>query len=367
MPTEAISTEELLGKIQEHVWLVSLTVGWPKMSHQIADAEVTIKTEHGTTEVDEAFRTSPQWQLIPEEWKEKLSNLEGRARRVLGRASVQFAAKGSCLLPIHRAPEVFQQLRELRTDFYSIRDQFVAAYGEIMRDIRAKLGDEQFARAAAKLPTQQFVSGKFRMTWAIIPLAGNSGPKEDYWEELKERVDRVSAYTTVHGQDAIAELHEHIDRRHTAQWSPFDDDQALLDTVREAKESMAKMVEESIEAMVNEPRQEVAAAVQHMIDMIKDEKTVRQGTLDQISRAFDRLKSFSFIADDQLVQQIRQMEKRIDDLTPQAINSNRDVGLQLAGALRPILQAATDEARAAKAGQRFRHIRFRPTPEPATA
>lgn len=356
------SAEELLGRIQQHVWLVSLTIGWPKLRHQIGEAEVVLDKE----KLAEEFRTAPQWRLIPEEWEQKLGNVESRARRTLASASVQFAAKGSSLLPISKAEEVFQNLRTLRTEFYQVRDEFCLAYSKILHDVRAKLGDELFAHASAKLPSNDQIRGKFRMDWAIIPLAGASGPPEEAWEKVSDCITVLEEDHKDNPDAVVAELREAFNALRGTQWSQFDNDQLLLDVVREAKQNMAKMVSESIEAMVHEPRQEVAAAVQNMLDAIKEERTIRQGTLDQITRAFDKLKGFSFVADNDLMQQIKTMETRLQSLSPKDLNNSRDTGLQLAGALRPLLSAVTDEVRAAKAGNSLRRVRvFKPIEEPA--
>lgn len=356
------ATSDMLQRLQEHVWLVSLSIGWPKMSYQIEGAKVTIETASTDEKViAEKFRTSPQWALIPERWKTQLQTCEGKARKILSAASVRFGTKGTCLLPITRSKHVFENLRELKSEFDSIADSFTSRYQSILTEMRQEIGEELFASAEKKLPSVNSVREKFTMRWFIIPMAGGGHIPNDYWTDMEAIVDEVAQLMPAGGEAAIAKLQAHLARHTSAAMSTLKDSE-MEDLVEEARGQMRQLVSQSIEAMVDEPRQAIIEACENMLAAIRDERTIRTGTIEQIRRAFEYLEGFGFIAGDELLAKIREAATTLGNTTPQQLNGNRQASLALAGALQPVLRAAHDAATAARQVTAFRAVHVRQPP-----
>lgn len=399
--------EDLINRLQRHVWLVSLTIGWPKFSYQIGDAVVEIKTGAGDEqriEVPEDLIGKTPWQLLPERWRKRFTGFEGETRKIINQTSIQFAAKGSALLPINRAPDVFAQLRAKRTELcgdpfaeggpqIGMVDEFIQEWPGILVDVHrkmldhgqkvlkkrlgvetldedglqqaAELGEQLYSRAISKLPTQDSLRSRFRVIWCIIPLdAGGEGHSVSTgW--LEARIQELHGLRPhLRGAQGVldemiasmeAQLQETLEHS-SHRLSAVDAD----DLVREARAQMQDYVAQSIEDMVAEPREQITEAVENLLAALRDDnRTVRAGTLGQVERAFNLLEGFSFMADETLLQRMRDCRDRMGRVTVQQLNSNREIGAGLASALQPVAEAARDAVRARDMAREFSGIRVR--------
>ena len=142
-------------------------------------------------------------------------------------------------------------------------------------------------------------------------------------------------------------------------------DQEAEDLVREARDQMHQFTQEMLEDMAREPRQILADAAQNLIEALQDQnRIIRSGTIDQVRRAFQMVEGFSFLAGPELLDRVAHVRERLDEATPQELNSNAAAGTALANALRGVRDAAADAQGAAEAMRSFRGIRIR---QPATA
>jgi hypothetical protein len=364
MPTTTATTtqpdgEHLLNEITRHVFLVLLHISWPKLAYQIAGAIVQVEGEDNKKEIAEKFRSKPQWQLMPEEWKKKLGSLENRARALVSSASVQFAARGMAVLPVVRAAEIFAALRTCRTEMELYRDQFVEAYEKILTDLEAELGKELYAKASKKLPSKDDVKSKFGITWAIVPAGGHSIDRAKL-AELRTEVEVAFAARYAAGgarvRDRILALIGELESSDVSQIT----DQEAEDLVREAREQMHQFTQEMLEDMAREPRQILADAANNLIEALSDQtRVIRNGTIDQVRRAFQMVEGFSFLAGPELLDRMERVRERLDGATPQELNSNVAAGAALANALRGVRDAAADAQGASEAMRNFRGIRIR--------
>lgn len=409
--------EDLINRLQRHVWLVSLTIGWPKFSYQIGDAVVEIKTgsrDDQRVEIPADLIGKTPWQLLPERWRKRLTHFESETRKILNQSSIQFAAKGSALLPVSQAPEIFAELREKRAELCGdpfaedgpragLVDEFIEEWPGILREIREtmteharkvmrkrlrredldeeglrqaeELGDQLYGRAISKLPTQDSLRDRFRVVWCIIPLdagGGTSGVTANWLEARIQELEGLRPHLRgAHGAldevlGALREQRQTALDESTHRLSALDAD----DLVSEARTQMRDYVAQSIEDMAAEPRERIASAVDNLLEAIGDEnRAVRSGTIGQVERAFNLLEGFRFLADDQLLERMRQCRERMGRVTAQQLNSNREIGSSLANALRPVAEAARNTSRARDMARQFSGIRVRRSrdrPNPAS-
>lgn len=361
---QTIEGENLLQQITRHVFLVLLHISWPKLAYQIADAIVAIEGgDKKQKEIAEKFRSKPQWQLMPEVWKKKLGSLENRARALVSSASVQFAARGMAVLPVVRAAEIFAALRNCRTEMEQYREQFAAEYESILAALKTELGDELYAKASKKLPTKDDVKEKFSITWAIVP-AGGSSINHRVVQDLRNILDDARSQLTQrkpllvlaqHLPHAL-ELLDELEQREVSQVT----DQEAEDLIREARQQMHQFTQDMLEEMAREPRQMLAEAAGNLIEALADpSRIIRTGTIDQVRRAFQMVEGFSFLAGPELLSRISEVRERLNEATPQELNSNAATGTALANALRGIRDCAADAQEASTAMRNFRGIRIR--------
>lgn len=370
MPTQVMDSEQHLSAITKHVFIVLLQVSWPKLAYQIADAIVEIEIDGKKAsddkkkqEIAERFRTNPQWQLMPESWRKKLGNLESRARTAVNSASVQFAARGMAVVPVLRAAEVFRNLRTLRTEMQQYRDEFVGEYEKILENLKAELGDELYARAAKKLPDADAVKNKFAIVWAIVPTGGRSNVSPQQFDLLERAINTGISLATSKKQtppavliEALAALQGIRGSREVQQLT----DEEATELISEAHEQMNRFTQEMVEEMSREPREMLMAAADNLIEALNDpSRAVRTGTIEQVKRAFSMVEGFSFLAGPELLERISGIRTRLNNVTPQVLNSDPELGARLAQGLRGIRDAAADASEAATAMRNFRGIRIR--------
>jgi len=363
-PAQTHEGEELLQQITRHVFLVLLQISWPKMAYQIADAIVEVTgNDNKRKEIKNKFRSNPRWQLMPEEWKKKLGQLEGRARSLVAGASVQFAARGMAVLPVVRAAEIFSLLRICRAEMEQYSVEFTANYAKVLEDLRAEIGDELYASASKKLPDQNEIKEKFGIKWAIVPAGGSSLDRTKVAElrallanELPALANNVGAQHLCGQLELAVSLVDELENNDVSQVT----DQEADALVKEAKEQMSQFTKEMLEDMAREPRQILAAAADNLVEALSDRnRVIRTGTIEQVRRAFQMVEGFSFLAGPELLDRMARLRSRLDDATPQELNSNRAAGAALANALRGVRDVAANAQESAEAVRNFRGIRVR--------
>jgi len=349
MPTTTdLEGGQLLSQLNRHVFMVMLHVSWPKMTYQIADAIVEIDKGGDKTEVEEQFRTHPQWQLMPEHWRKRLVNLEGRARTLLSSSSIQFATRGVSVLPVTRATDVFSGLRMLREEMLSYRDDFVKEYDTILASLRVELGKELYEEAARKLPSSENVRDKFGLVWAIMPTGGRAEITEEQFLTLEGAVDPDSR------------AYEILQQLRASQNANTVTDDEAEDLIREARDQMARFTQDMLNDMAREPRQMLMDASDNLMEALRDpSRTIRNGTIEQVRRAFEMVEGFSFLASPQLLEQINRCREGLGNVTPQMLNSDAEIGARLAAGLQGVREEAADAQASTEAVRRFRGVKIR--------
>jgi hypothetical protein len=357
----SVDGEALLSQITRHVFIVLLRISWPKMAYQITDAIVEVEgDDNKKVEIAEEFRSKPQWQLCPAEFKDRLQHLESRARSLVYNASIQFAAKGMAVLPVTRAGEIFAGLRACRAEMAQCCEEFVASYENILKALEEKLEPSLYARAIAKLPTKEALKNKFGIVWAIVPC-GNDPATAVKLNEIRSML--VSAHLHSRARQPRAEITlavQLLDELRTQAVQQATDDEAD-ELIREARQQMNQFTQEMLQDISREPRKILADATDNLIQALADpERSIRTGTIDQVRRAFELVEGFSFLAGSELLSRMRAVRDRLEDATPQDLNRlNAQAGASLADALRGVRDIAADAQQASEAMRQFRGIRIR--------
>lgn len=347
--------QQLLQALSEKLMIIRLHISYPKLQRGIKDAIVEIP---GAGEIASELRNAPSWQLLPREWRDQYQSVETSARKYLHSQSVQPKASGRVkspllvdldIIPLHKAEEIFNTLTEYSTQMQSIHEAFVDIYDELLGNLRDQLSDEVFETIAGSLPSKRGIRDMAGITWGILPINSGQVPNLQPIIAQLENLPKTPCLTDV--IDDIKKIHEQL-------LSPTQlSTNAAKFAAEESRKQLQSMAESLAETVFNEPRRAFADGVKHLIDSINGGKQIRNGTLEIVRRACNTLRNFDFIADDVLLAQLTQVEHAIEDTTAKDLNSDEDLGKQLAAVLENAYNKACDTTAAVSSLSKFRRIR----------
>lgn len=354
---ENTDAQQLLQALSEKLMIIRLHISYPKLQRGIKNAIVEIP---GEGEISAELRNAPSWQLLPREWREQYQAIDTSARKYLHSQSVQPKASGRVkspilvdldIIPLHKAEEVFNTLGEYASQMQAVHESFVEIYDELLDNLRDTLSETVFDTLAGTLPTKKSIRDMAGITWGILPI--NSGQVPN----LQPIISKLQAAveTTAPGLDEIRnELQAIQDQLVTpTQLST----QAAKFAAEASRKQLQSMAESLAETVFTAPRQAFADGVKHLMESINGGKQIRNGTLDIVRRACDTLRNFDFVADDVLLAQLDQVEMAISDTTVKELNSNEELGKQLASVLENAYNKANDKIATVSSLTKFRRIR----------
>lgn len=366
--------EALLQAINQHVFLVKLSISWPKMQYQIADAVVEVNDDSGNkVQVAKEYRNNPQWVLMPPEWHTRFTRIEGQARSCLSKASFSFGTGGLATIAVRRADEVFQRLRQYRDTMYAYRDEFVELYStllsDLQRDITSKLTRDVAEKALSKLPSLDQIRGKFNMSWAIVPV-GNSSINRVHLEQLQdikgslyqlsdEVSDKANQRTRI--LDAISELGRII-REASGTPQQLSDSEAS-EFVQEARRQMAEYAQEFVQTISRGPREQLAAALNHLLEATRQQRNIQNGSIEAVRRACQMVRDFAFMQDEELLRLVDTVDREVENATPRQFNSDSVFASQFAEAVAPAIDACSSAERALRNERQFTRLVLRKRPQ----
>jgi hypothetical protein len=266
----------VIRKIQEVCVLVTLRVHRWHGKDKADEVEV----QCGGNKVGKRI-SAPQWELMPKKWKETFQAVESKARSILDFYSIRSPIRGSRFVPLRKAEELFEKLANIRAELDAAADKFCTPeeYEAMIKDLDTDLAGSAWV-AQRHLPLLKDLRGKFGMDWFVIPIA----------EPGSAMTDNSSLY------------------------------------VKEAQATLNKVVMESVEAMVKEPRQNLADAVARLKEQVsKDSRRIRSDTINSVRSAFQEYQNWAFMADDQTLTALQELEGKLEGVKPKEINSNQSV------------------------------------------
>jgi len=378
MSQQTTNYMQTLNEISQHVLLVIMQISWPKLRYQISDAIVEVNTGSGSSgkeTISEELRSNPQWQLMPDEWRKKLTRIESQARTILAASSISFGARGMSVLPITRAESVFSSLSDLREQMNTFRDEFAENYSSILEDMRMRLGDTLFRKVVAKLPEPRDVASKFDMSWAVIPIGGMDGVSvgdivtiESVLNDMLGMMREQHADTAIEERDiarrtadlenalnVARSIHDQLTTHAVRQMNTDD----AHDLINDARMQTRAMVQSLLENMATEPRRILAEATANLVDALQSPlRHVRTSTIKQVQEAFELVEGFSFMADRELLQAMQECRRQLENSSPQAMNADENINNSIVAGLQVLHAQALNINTSSEAMRSPRNIRI---------
>lgn len=271
--------------------------------HRWRGMEVVTSSTTSVCGVDVNSRvTKARWKLIPGEWNKKFAALEARARSAIDFYSVRSPIKGSRFVPVTKAEALFKECKDVRSELDDLADKFCTpeVFSDIAREVTDDLGAEAASYALMHLPCHKVARNKFGMDWFVVPIGSPD-------EVIK---NSPSVY------------------------------------VAEAKAALNKVVLESVEVMLKEPRERLRAAVDNLVTLLnKGNRRLSIPSIDAIKYAFEEYKNWAFLSDDATLKALQTVGDEVYGIDVKMVNSDQDVANGLVASLKALtVQLDSDTA-----------------------
>lgn len=293
-------------EIRRNVLLTHVSIHQWRGQRRMDDAETIVDG----AKVDKKRTTEGKWQLMPEAWRKKFSTVEGKLRGVISRVSPRFPIPGVYVIPRLQAKKLFEEIdRITKEEFDPLVDELVAGWDAIVAEHKKSLTEAQFKQIEKHLPTAATkLKAKFQVVKHVIPMGGG--------DELV-------------GADAES-------------------------YAKEIEQYTRSFVEETARSITDGLSEELGNSIDTLVARIDDQGVVKEGTLNAVQAAFEKMKGFSFAASPDVLKKIQAVEKTISETDCQRINrDNRHGDRRMALGLAQVLKdlQASSEADLASVGR----------------
>lgn len=226
--------------------------------------------------------------LLPKEATAALALVEGRAHALVESSTFPFLNGLAHFVPNTKLGEVTGKLKELETEFWAAKEEFLQKYGSL----RESAAMEWQAMA------QKLVSDPDRLVATVeasFPTAGQMGRFFGFDIQLFQ----IAAPERL-GLDTLA----------------LGDQEQLIQARQKAAQEAAQKIHADAEAFVADCvatlREQTAGLCQEMLESINTcEAGVHQKTLNRLVKFIEQFKSMNFVNDEEMAQQLETVRKEL--------------------------------------------------------
>lgn len=319
MLSEMADTARRREAMEERVILLAPSFGWYRGQYQLPRSKTTVELDGHT--IDEGSVTTPCSKLMTDKfpvdregnsWKKRLQKIEGRQKALIDKYSVPFPIRGVRIVPKTAAADFFRELDDIKRDLQEAADEFAADLTDIIQQMRDNTDPEVFRVIEHKIPKiRALMRSKFYMDVVPVEIAGGRG-----------------------GTNVLtdSDLRQHHD------------------LVREACQ---RKVEEALEVMIEQPREQLAEALAGLKEVINRNGRVSTKSFRPVYEAIRKIRSFSFVANDDLLREINGLERRMNHTVANTLDSVTAANNGFTAALDALLTEVEDAERQAADLERF--------------
>lgn len=327
--------------LERRVLLLCPTIGWWKGMYQLP--RTTTETVSDGRTVDKDDVTTPRAKLMTDvypvdrdgmAWKRRFQKLESRLSALKERYSVPFPIQGVRIVPKSRGQELMDEMYGLTIG--RLRRRINQAYSEghdgaagvLERQLREALtieGDNALANTPvfdhSKPGDGQSIA--YDLHRASMEFCND-------WSRIREQIrDKNDVFSLVESKvptsAGLMRSKFHLDvvpielGGGSSQHRVDEDDLAAhSDVVREA---CRRRVDEAIETMIAGPRQQLADTLANLRDLVSRDGRVTQKSFKPIRDAIAKIRLFDFAANPQLLQQMGELEHRLNITAPDSLDA----------------------------------------------
>lgn len=305
--------------LEARVILLAPSFGWYRGQYQLPRGKTDIKIDGDDVSFDNI--TTPCSKLMTDKypvdangapWKKRLQQIESRQKALIEKYSVPFPIRGVRIVPKASAQEFFRELDDVIRDLRDAADEFVRDLPDIIEQMRRNTNETVYKAVERKIPRQRDqMRAKFYIDVVPVEIAG-----------------RESDATVVTRNDLATH-------------------QAMV------QDACQRKVEEAIEAMIEQPRQQLADALEGLKDVIDRNGRVSTKSFRPVEEAMRKLRSFSFVANDALLAQLDALERRMNNTVPNTLDQQTAASNGFSAALNSVLAEVADADKQASDLVRF--------------
>lgn len=294
--------------LEKSVVLLAPSFGWYRGQYQLPKAKTAV--EVNGKEVAQSSVTTPCSKLMTDTypvdadgvaWKRRLQKIESRQKSLIEKYSVPFPIRGVRIVPKAAARAFFRELDDVKRDLQTAADEFVANLDGIVRQMKEKTAKEVFDTVEHKIPKlRNVMRAKFFIDVVPVEIAGSE--------------DRPNVLT----RDDLDQHYEMV------------------------QEACRRKVEEAVEMMIEKPREQLAGALAGLKNVIDRNGKVTQKSFNPVYDAMRKLRAFSFVANEELLLEINNLERRMRGTTPMTLDQVSSANCGFTAALDTLLTEVED-------------------------
>ncbi len=328
--------------LEHRVLLLCPTLSWWKGQYQLPRKTTETMSEGKT--VDKEDITTPRAKLMTDKypvdrsgqpWQKRFQKIDSRLGALKDRFSVPFPISGVRIVPKARGQELMDEMYgltigRLRKRIRNCHDRGLsdAAYAAQRQLENALQREGENARSNTPVfdsskPTDSqsiaydlhVAATEFCNDWARI--RAEIADKNDVFEQVSAKVPTNGGLIREKfALDVVpVELAGGLTRSNAL---TQDDLEEHNDIVREA---CHRRVEEAIETMIQGPREQLAEALAGLKSLIERDGQVTQKSFKPVRAAIAKIRMFDFVANETLLNQIDQLETRLNITQPNSLDS----------------------------------------------
>ena len=341
--TENVELNARQEALEERVLLLCPTMGWWKGMYQLPKAGTEVTLADGEA-VDKDDITTPRAKLMTDTypldrlgnpWKKRFQKLESRMTALKEKYSVPFPIQGVRIVPKTRGQTLMNEMYGLTLGRLRQRER---RYTEEGRSIAAANCRDQIEEAlriegADASPNTPVYDQEKSADEQSIAYELHVAAKEfcANWDDIREQIRRknnvfsqVEAKVPTNGNVMLGRFH--IDVVPVELAGGLTNTHRVTDADLEehnevVREACRRRVEEAIETMIEGPRQQLAKALASLNELIAHDRKVTAKSFKPVHEAIAKIRAFDFVANRQLLEQMNELESRLNCTVPVSLDS----------------------------------------------
>lgn len=326
--------------LEKSVLLLCPTIGWWRGQYQLPRASTETRTNGQAVDQDDV--TTPRAKLMTDTypldrngtpWKKRFQAIESRLSALKERYSVPFPIPGVRIVPKIRGQEMLNELYgmtlgRLERHIKKARDEYDYHRETKLLEIRdeavRKLGEHATPDTpvydADKLPDEQSIA--YCLHEAASEFCLN-------WPDIREQISRKNN-VFVHVESKIPYNGSFMKEKFYLDVVPIElaggsahmvDEECLAEHEDVVREALRRRIDEAVESMVAAPRQQLADALTGLKDLIARDGRVSTKSFAPVHAAIQKIRLFEFVANDELLAKMRQLERQLETTVPSSLNN----------------------------------------------
>lgn len=307
--------DRVMSRLADHCLALKVTVRGATHERKIEGAEVSV----GGVAVDEETIGRSTGLAMPARVRTKLHRVADQIRQVPARYGTRFPG-GAHLIPIRagdRRPAeiVLREIARLRDEYAAVAAACREEWEEYVLGLRTK-NPSVYASINKTFPNGQAFVAAHRVETMTFPLGRSLSPA--FWDRarsaLAEHLDDRALDDTVRRLRDLSALPDPRDPQADARW------------VREQADAAQRLVTETVTNMVAEPVEELRACLAHLEAALASGRDIRQGSLDALHSAWDKLTAFGFMLPADFGPRTHTIGDRLAALSVNQVNTEHRAG-----------------------------------------